>query len=404
MIEAKRRKGKRADGEGSLRYVERKRLWAGRLMVGHRPDGRPDIREVSAKTQAECRKRLQELRERHGNSTLPDAHKGGVTVGQYLRHWSQAVKANVRSKTARRYGELVERHLIPGLGRHKVSALRPDHLTTFYESKLANLSPQTITHLHRCLHTALNAAVAGGYVTRNVAAVVRPPRVARREIRPPSPEMVANVLQAAEVAGDRLAALWEVASLTGARQGELLGLRWTDTDLDGASMRIERALVGIERGTAQPTFDEPKTTKSRRTIPLEPEAVEALKAHGDRQAFERQKLGEAYQDHNLVFCTKLGTPLDATNVVKYWRDACKRAGVDACRFHDLRHFAITTMLLAGIPVNVVSETVGHHSPAMTLGRYGHLLPGSKAQGTAALGEALRRARRQAATGGHGAGI
>src|SRR6266498_1064704 len=168
MSDTKRRGRKRADGEGSLRYVERKRLWVGRLMVGHRPDGRPDVREVSAKTQAECRKRLQGLRERHGNGTLPDARKAGVTVGQYLRHWAQAVRTNVRRKTAHRYGELVEHHLIPGLGRHK----------------LAMLSPQTITHLHRCLHTALNAAVAGGYVVRNVASVIKPPRVARQEIKP----------------------------------------------------------------------------------------------------------------------------------------------------------------------------------------------------------------------------
>src|SRR5215217_5744672 len=91
---------------------------------------------------------------------------------------------------------------------------------------------------------------------------------------------------------DPLVALWEVASLTGARQGELLGLQWTDIRLDSADMRIERALVGIEKGAGHPTFDEPKTTKSRRTIPLEPEAVEALKAHRDRQAFERQTLGD----------------------------------------------------------------------------------------------------------------
>jgi len=367
-------------------------------MVGHRPDGRPDVREVSAKTQAECRKRLQGLRERHGNGTLPDARKAGVTVGQYLRHWAQAVRTNVRRKTAHRYGELVEHHLIPGLGRHKLAMLRPDHLTAFYESKLETLSPQTITHLHRCLHTALNAAVAGGYVVRNVASVIKPPRVARQEIKPPSPEIVANVLQVGGVGGDRLVALWEIASLTGARQGELLGLQWADINLNGANMRIERALVGIEKGTGHPAFGEPKTTKSRRTIPLEPEAVEALHAHRDRQVFERQKLGDSYQDHDLVFCTRLGTPLEGTNVGKYWRDACKRAGVEPCRFHDLRHFAITTMLLAGVPVNVVAEMVGHHSAAMTLGRYGHLLPGSKAQGAAALGETLRQARRRLANG------
>ncbi len=396
---AKRKPRKRADGEGSLRYVERKGLWVGRLMVGHRPDGKPDVREVAAKTQAAAREKLQKLREQHGASTLPDSGKAGVTVASFLRRWAEGTKATRRTKTALRYGELVNLHLVPGLGRHKLSALKPDHLDAFYAERLTVVSPQTVVHIHRCLHTALNAAVASGYVVRNVAAVVKPPRVPRKEIKPPSPAIVAQVLDASEAAGDRLVALWMVASLTGARQGELLGLQWDDLDLDGGTMRIDRSLVGIEKGTRAPIYGEPKTTKSRRTVPLEPEAITALKAHRDRQGFERTRLGDHYADHNLVFATGLGTPLDATNVTGYWRAACKRVDVTPLpRFHDLRHFAITTMLLAGIPVPVVSEMVGHHSAAMTLGRYGHLLPGSKQQGAAALGEALRRARLDAATG------
>ena len=98
-----------------------------------------------------------------------------------------------------------------------------------------------------------------------------------------------------------------------------------------------------------------------------------------------------------VFCTGLGAPLPLGNVTRYWHRACKRGGLDPVpRSHDLRHFAITTMLLAGIPINIVSEMGGHHNASMTFDRYRHLLARSKHEGAAALGEALRQGRGAAA--------
>lgn len=383
----KRTKRKRADGEGSLYFSESKKLWVGKLMVGYRPDGKPDVREVSAKTQREARAKLDGLRQRQGNGTLGSAEKERETVGAFLDRWLDAARATVRPKTHKTYSDLVRVHLQPGVGRHKLSALKPDHVQGFYADKLdAGSSPQTVVHLHRVLHRALTMAVKWGYVPRNVCTAVDPPKVQKREMHPPTPEEVSKLLAHARTAEDRYFALWQLAAFTGARQGELLGLQWDDIDFSAGVLRIRRSLQSAKGGV--PVYGEPKTAKSRRTVPLVPEMAASLRAHRAQQDKERGQMGASWKDCGLVFTSIVGTPLDGVNVLKRFKAALKAAGVRQVRFHDLRHGAITMMLGAGLPVTTVSEMVGHHSAAMTLGVYGHVLPGSKQLAAETLGAML----------------
>ena len=216
----------------------------------------------------------------------------------------------------------------------------------------------------------------------------------KREITPPSPERVDALLRAAEAAGDRYAALWTLAALTGARQGELLGLRWEDVDPDAGVLHIRRSLQAAKGGV--PDYDEPKTRKSHRAVDLSPDALAALRAHRDRQIVERQALGDAWAPYDLVFTSRLGTPLDQKTVTYAYKRALKRVELpDSVRFHDLRHGAITTMLSEGVPVADVSEIVGHHSPAMTYGVYAHAMPENKREAVTRLAGAIRRARQAA---------
>ena len=161
-------------------------------------------------------------------------------------------------------------------------------------------------------------------------------------------------------------------------------------DLDAGTLKIRRVLDAVKAD--MPSYDEPKTSKSRRTVDLSPDAV-ALRAHRDRQAWEKQKLGDAWASYGLVFTSRLGTPLDQKTVTYAYKRALDRAKLPrTIRFHDLRHGAITMMLSAGEPVAAVSEMVGHHSPAMTHGVYGHVIPGHKRQAAERLAGAIRRAR------------
>jgi integrase len=354
-------------------------------MVGTKPDGSPDVRQVYATTERECQRKLDDIRAKAAGGTLLPAEKERDTVGAYLNRWAEGTKASVRPKTHKRYAVIVRLHLVPGLGRHRLGKLTADHIDAFYarmleatdpETKAKRWSRRTVHHCHRVLHRALEMAVKKRVLTYNPCEAVEAPTVPKREIVPPTPEEVAQLIDAAEGAADPLMGLWAMAAYTGARQAELLGLKWSDVDLDAGTLRIRRSLLSVKAGV--PTFGEPKTAKSRRTVDLSPDAVAALRAHKDRQAWQRQALGDAYAPYDLVFATQLGTALLAADVSHKFKRALKRAGLRAdIRFHDLRHGAITMMLQAGEPVATVSEMVGHHSPAMTYGVYGHVIPGTK---------------------------
>ena len=164
-----------------------------------------------------------------------------------------------------------------------------------------------------------------------------------------------------------------------------------DVDLAGGKLRIRRSVIAVRRG--RPEHGEPKTAKSRRTVHLVPDAVAALRAQRDRQAWDRREAGDAYADLGLVFATRLGTALLAPEVSHKFKRALARAGLRAdLRFHDLRHGAITMLPSQGTPVTDVAEMVGHHSSAMTYGVYGHVIPGGTRQAAERLQDLLRRAR------------
>jgi integrase len=152
----------------------------------------------------------------------------------------------------------------------KLERLSPAHLRGLYRAKLdAGLSARTVQYLHVVLHRALKQALRWGLVPRNVAEAVDPPKVHKKDVAPLSPEQARVFLEAAR--GDRLEALYVLAIHTSLRQGELLGLKWTDVDLEAGVLRV--------RGT--------KAARSRRTVKLSQTALEALRSHLTRQLDER---------------------------------------------------------------------------------------------------------------------
>jgi integrase len=244
-------------------------------------------------------------------------------------------------------------HVVPTLGKKHLEALKPDDVQRLYSDLVtkmvdhgqgrkpgagAVLSARTVHHVHVVFHSALEQAVQWGYVPRNVCDVVEPPKVHAREMHPPTAEDLSRFLDAAQ--GDPWLPLWTVGVYTGARQGELLGLQWTDVNLDTGALTIQRTLLQTTKGGV-PAYVPPKTAKSRRTIALPEEAVEALRTHRQRQVEQRLLLGLDYTDYGLVFATAVGTPNSARNTLRAFRVALCRAGLtETIRFHDLRHSSI----------------------------------------------------------------
>ncbi|MHB8399791.1 MAG: site-specific integrase, partial [Candidatus Limnocylindrales bacterium] len=203
-------------------------------------------------------------------------------------------------------------HLVPELGRHVLVELRPGEVQAFLNAKAAaGLAPRTVAYFRNVLRQALGHAERTELVGRNVARLVRPPRIPRREVRPLDPDQARVFLGA--IRGDRLEALYLIALACGLRQGEILGLTWGDLDLAAGTIRVRRALQRIEGAFA---YVETKSTTSRRIVALPAIVRAALIAHRERAAAAGAGRHRLEDFSELVFTTTLGAPLDGINVTR----------------------------------------------------------------------------------------
>lgn len=383
---------RRSHGEGSV-YRRGDGRWVAAIDLGSHT-GRRQRKTRTAGTKREALGCLQELRQaqRSGSLIMEDAR---TTVAAYLGRWLQSVEASIRPRTWVRYEELVRLHIVPELGAVRLNRLTPMDIQVFHRNRLASgCAPRSVLHMHRVLHTALEQAVRWDMLARNPARYAEPPRVPRTAMRVLNAEEAQRLLSAAE--GGRLEALFALALGTGARQGELLALRWRDVDFANRRITIN-ATLGVGRD-GRLTLSEPKTPASRRTVRVPDFAVEVLRRHRASQNEERLSLGEAWHDPDLVFATGRGTQMAASDLNKrHWRPLVEKAelgpkpGEQRLRFHDLRHTFATLSLQAGVNVKVISAALGHSNTAITLDTYSHVLPGMDDQAAEVLAGALGRA-------------
>ncbi len=298
-------------------------------------------------------------------------------LNTYLDRWLQdAVKPKVRSHALADYTSLLARYVRPVLGDKRLSDVTPLDAQALYATMLERgLSPRTVRYTHAVLSQALKQAVRWGMLPRNVADLVDLPRQERTEMRALSPEEARRFLEVAR--DDRFAVLFGFALSTGMRPGEYMALRWTDLDLRAGVATVRRALV---RGKSGWHFEEPKTDRSRRTVPLPQGTIKALVAHKVCQAEDRLRAGERWRDNGLVFTAEDGQPVDAHNLVaRHFKPALVAADLPkSVRLYDLRHTCATLLLAAGTNPKIVAERLGHASITLTLDTYSHVLPGMQA--------------------------
>jgi integrase len=262
----------------------------------------------------------------------------------------------------------LRKHAIPIIGTVRLAQLNRMHLQHLYANCMeGGLSPTTTNHLHGALYQALDEAMRSDLVPRNVAALADPPRVEKREMQIYTPEQVDKLLNAAK--GHRLEALIALTVATAMRAGELLALRWTHIDMAGGVLHVKRTRTRVARGY---TEGKPKTASGTRDIKLIPLALDALRAHKRRQAEERLRMGDAWQDEDRVFPSSIGTALDPANLTEQWYKIIALAGLPEIHFHDLRHSAASWLLCKGVSIADVSQMLGHADPSITLRIYAHL--------------------------------
>lgn len=360
--------------------------WVGSVVL---PDGTRKV--LYGKTQAEVRRKQTEWQKRISEGVTTDA--GRQTVATFLTWWlEEQVKPQRRATTYRGYAVYVNRHLIPNLGGYRLATLSPQHVQTFLNaSQAGGLSATSVVQLRAILRRALGSAQRMGMVGRNVAALTDRPRGEQYEVTPLTPEQAVLLIDG--IVDDRHGPLYLTAMTTGLRQGELLGLRWADVDLEGRTLTVAQQL---QRSKGTIAFVPPKTEKSKRTISLPELAVEALRTQHVRQAERRLSVGKQWAVSDLVFAGDRGQPLHAGTISHAFRDlvqqVAKSKGVELPpqRFHDLRHLAASLLLAQKHSLKEVSETLGHSSITITANLYGHLFPEARRNIADGMDAILRR--------------
>ncbi|MFF2792160.1 tyrosine-type recombinase/integrase [Streptomyces sp. NPDC058049] len=388
MTENKRTR--QPNGRSSI-YLGKDGKWHGRVTVGVRDDGSPDRRHVERKTRAEVTTAVRELEKQREAKTVRKPGKAW-TVKAWLTHWIENVAPlAVNDNTMVGYGVAVRKHLIPGLGAHRLDRLKPEHVEIFYAKMQANGSkPGTAHQVHRTFRTALNEAVRRGHLGKNPVQLAKAPKTGDYEVEPYTVKEVQRLLKAA--GRQRNSARWAVALALGLRQGEVLALKWEDVDLDGGFLVVRRSRHRPQyaHGCEEPcgrkagycprkrrTNPETSTTKSRagrRAVGLPEQLVDLLRAHRKAQAAERQAVGERWVEGGWVFPDEHGRSPSHRRDWAEWKALLVEAKVRDGRLHDARHTAATVLLILGVPERAVMGLMGWSTTAMAA-RYQHMVDG-----------------------------
>jgi integrase len=352
---------RRGHGEGSLFYDDKRDRWIG--TAPRTPDGRRP--KVSAKTKTEARDKLRAVMRQYaeGASDLD----GRLTVATFLEQWlAETLPAAPKIKSTETLDNAawaVRKHIIPAIGARKLAALSADDVDDLLRGMAAEgYARNTMMRVRTVLGRALRHAERRGKVVRNVVALVDTPPGPQRQPRSLTVDEASKLLEVA--AGHRLAALWITALMLGMRPAELRGLRWSDVDLDAATLQIRQAM----RKDGTPIAL--KTDRSRRALDLPAPVVDALRRHRAQQAAERLAATD-WQETGLVFTSRAGTALDPSKVRRELNKLTDTAGLGHWTPYELRHSAASLLSAAGVRLECVADVLGHEGTRMAQVVYRH---------------------------------
>lgn len=391
---------RRNTGDGSIYWDENARRYRGALVIGWK-DGKPQRRTVTGTTRAKVASRLRQLRSEldNGSSSGSAVTSGrATTVEEWVTYWLDTIAAKrCKPSTLRGYRTSVHQYIVPLLGHHRLDRLRPEHVEQAWDelqgvgnplkSEHGTARPLTSTTAHQAhavLSRALKVAAQRERVGRNVCTLVDKPPVAETDIEAMTPDEARRVLAFSQDA--RNAARWSVALALGLRQGEALGLMWSDVDFDAGTLSVRRALARVPgRGLVLGGL---KTKRSKRTLSLTgTPLLGQLRAQRAAQNAERLAAGDQWLDHDVIFAQPNGKPIDPRADWQTWTDLLAGAGVQHYRLHDARHTAATLLLLQGVDTRTVMDVLGHSQISVTT-KYQHVVAELMHEASRRMGAAL----------------
>jgi integrase len=354
-------KPRRPKGMGTIKQVAPNQWW-GQITLGRKLDGSPNVKSVRGRSEAGVNKQLLDLKAKRDAGADLDA--GKMKLSEWLEEWlgyKETMNKNA-PRTLESYRAEIRNHINPAIGDVRLDRLNTRHVKQLLTaSRNKGLSLRTVEYHRAIIHAALAHAFESDVIPRNPAHFADRPEVPKRRYRTLSAQEAETFL--AKNADDRLIAYWTLALACALRQGVLMGLRWQDIDLTkrtlaitGQMQRLDGVVRRVDRETSKLKFA---------TLRLPRFVVEALRQHQERQTFERHGAGGTWRDHDLVFSTPIGTPLDRGNVGKDFHAALERAGLPRIRPHDLRHTASTLLASRGVPPKDIQTLLGHATMSMT---------------------------------------
>ncbi len=369
-----------------------KNVWRAKVYVGRQADGRRvyvtrTIHGTKRFAEGKLAELLMEVG--HTNEVTTDG-----TLADLVQQWRPIAEVNLSPTTLHEYDRLLEKRILPRFGRTKVRSIRAADIDAFYadlqrrgRADGGSLGAQSIHHVHALLRRLLNQAVRWGWITTSPVTRASPPRVHRHELAIPNPDMVAKLIEQADEKDGDLASFLRLAVVTGALRGELCALRWTDIDMKSATVRIARSLVG-ERNDE--LAEKSTKTHASRRISLDRATVRNLQSQRRRSEERARAVGSKLPAKAYVFSDSPdgSVPWRPNRVTHAFIHLCNEVDVSGVRLHDLRHFAATRLLAAGVPVNTVAGRLGHANASTTLNVYGHFLESSDESADQVLGSLL----------------
>lgn len=387
-MSAEKKRTRQPNGASTV-YLGNDDRWHGRVTVGVRDDGTPDRRHVSRKSRGEAIKAVRALEKARDAGAVKRPGKAW-TVERWLLHWLEHIaRPSLRQSSYDAYRVAVEKHLVPGVGAHRLDKLEPEHLERLYAKMIGRgSSPGTAHQAHRTIRTALGEAARRSHVVRNVAALAKAPRLTDEEIEPYSVDEVKRILS--EGAKERNGTRWAIALALGLRQGEALGLKWSDVDLANGTIYVRRGRVRpkYEHGCGgkctrklagycprrvliRPEAADTKSRAGKRKIGLPAELVTLLERHREEQDREHQAARQLWSEGDWVFASPTGQPVNPNTDYHAWKRLLSAVGVRDGRLHDARHTAATVLLLLGVPERAVMGVMGWATTSMAA-RYQHV--------------------------------
>ncbi|GEL78677.1 site-specific integrase [Tenuibacillus multivorans] len=353
---------------GSIGKDEKTSTWYFVIELGKGIDGkRKQKRKRGYKTKKEAQKALTEMLHQLNTGTYIEPKN--IPLNEYLNEWLKNKQLTLRDSTFKKYSWLMNKHIIPHIGEIQLPNLTPSHVQQLYHklSYEKGLSNENVRAAHKVLSQALRQAVKFEYIPKNVTEFIELPKVQKKEVEVWDLDEVKQFLEVTK--DNRYHIDYLIALNTGMRQGEILGLRWKDIDFGRSILNVRQTLDHYGK-----LHNSTKTASSARQIALPPQLIKELNKHKTVQTEEKLKAGNIYENHDLVVCTSVGTPLHPRNLLRNFKSQVKKAGLKKIRFHDLRHTHASLLLKQGAHPKVVSERLGHADTRITLDTYSHLLP------------------------------